>query len=231
MDIQLESTARAALPARYLLDREHGGLRTAVLLLFIAAGAAAFFISGALIQDVGLDLLSILIGRSVGAGAAYLGERILKRIWPSGRVLLIDTAGVRLLRHTQTEAEMRIDQPVTALLWTFKTPRRSKVPKGWSLLACALEHDDIQLTVYTLMSPRQVEGYQRAGRFQLLKPRDRSAQTANPLRVDFSAESEQRRLREAEDLRWLRGAEMQPDDFIAYIDILFTHFPDWMPRS
>lgn len=228
--MQVQATTQAAFPARYLLDQEHGGLRTVVLLLFIVIGAAAFFISGTLIQDVGLDLLSILIGLIAGAGAAYLGERILKRIWPSGRVLAIDADGVRLQRRAQTEANMRADQPVTALLWTFKTPRRSKVPKGWALLACALEQDDIQLTVYTLMSPRQFDGYQQAKYFQLLKPRSQTARDSNPLRVDFSAESEQRRLREAENLRWLRGAEMQPDDFIAYIDALFAHFPDWMPR-
>lgn len=221
-----------ALSASYPLDREHSGLRAAVLILFVVSGLAAFIISGALIGDAGIDLLSILIGLSVGAGIGYLGEKLLKRVWPSGRVLTIDDGGVRLTRREQVEEEIRSYQTVSALLWTFKTPRRSKVPKGWLLLACALEHDDAQLTVYTLMSPKQFDAYAHAKRFQILQPRKQQAkQTGSPLREDFASEGEQRRLREAENLRWLRGAEMQVDDFIAYIEALSTHFPDWMPRS
>lgn len=225
-------TPAPSLSASYPLDREHNGLRAAVLILFVISGLAAFIISGALIGDAGIDLLSILIGLGVGAAVGYLGERFLKRAWPSGRVLTIDDGGVRLTRHAQVEEEIHSYQTVSALLWTFKTPRRSKVPKGWLLLACALERDDAQLTVYTLMSPKQFEGYAQAKRFQFLQPRKQQAkQTGSPLREDFASEGEQRRLREAENLRWLRGAEMQLDDFIAYIDALSTHFPDWMPRS
>ncbi len=39
----------------------------------------------------------------------------------------------------------------------------------------------------------------------------------------------QRRLHDAERMRWLSGAEMTQDGFKAYLATLEEHFPQWMP--
>jgi len=220
-----------ALPVTYLLDREHGGIRAVVLLIFFAAGIGTFVITGALIMDSGLDLLSVILGLAAGFGAAWLAERRLKQVWPSGRTLTIAPGGVTLARRGQTEAHMAADNAVTALRWTFRIARRARVPKGWSLMAVALETDERPLIVYTLLSPKQVSAFARYDQFNVLVARKEAAKAAaSPLRgyAELRVGGDQRRLREAEMLRWDLGAEMLPDDFAAYYDLLHIHFPDWV---
>lgn len=220
------------LPVTYPLDREHGGLRAVVLLIFFAAGIGTFVITGALIVDSGLDLLSLILGIAAGFGAAWLAERLLRQIWPSGRTLTIAPDGMTLMRRGQIEAHRTSGEPVTALRWTFKITRRARVPKGWSLLAVALETaDQPPLIVYTLLSPKQVSAFARYDQFNVLLPRKQAAKTAaSPLRGydELRADGDQRRLRETEMLRWDFGAELLPDDFAATLDLLHVHFPDWM---
>ena len=49
------------------------------------------------------------------------------------------------------------------------------------------------------------------------------------MREDLRLAGEQRRLRDAENHRWMFGAEMTPPDFITYLTRLNTQFPEWMP--
>ena len=46
-------------------------------------------------------------------------------------------------------------------------------------------------------------------------------------RDDLRLAGEQRRLRDAENYRWLAGAELVPDDFITYINRIRAQFPEW----
>ncbi len=96
------------------------------------------------------------------------------------------------------------------------------------MLACALEFENKSLTVYSFMSPAQVENFSMASQFKKLIAQ-RKGKKDEPVREDLRLAGEQRRLRDAENFRWLAGVEMTPADFETYITRLKTQYPEWMP--
>lgn len=210
------------------VDREHGAIRLTVVVVFIAAWVISVVVVSALISAEGLGLLPILVGFIVAYGITALTERILKQRWPSGRAIQIDRSGVKLVNRLQVQAEILSEDPATALLWTFRINRRARVPKGWSMLACALQFETSYLTVYTFMSPSQVESFSLSGQFKKLISQ-RKGKSEDDMREDLRLAGEQRRLRDAENHRWMFGAEMTPSDFTTYLTRLNTQFSEWMP--
>lgn len=208
----------------YQVDVELGGQRILVPLIFITSWIAGYVVVAALIPGEGLNLIAIAVGLVLAYGVTSLAERQLKRRFPSGRAVIIDDKGVRLRRKAQIEGEMRADQAVNQLWWRFTVNKRSRVPKGWFMFACALEHEENHLTVYTFVSPKQIEQYHRAKAFTQLATRKETRG-----KTDLRLAGEQRRLRDAESHRWLHGAEMSADDFIGYIEEINRRFPEWMP--
>jgi hypothetical protein len=208
----------------YTVDAEHGRLRLVVLLLFIVTWVISFAILSVIIESTGLNLLAVLISFVIAYGISTLIERRLKARWPSGRSVLVAAEGVKLVRHGQIEQEMRADQAINPIYWRFAVRKRSRVPKGWLMCACALEHEEKHLTVYTFMSPKDFEAYSRASWFTHLAPKKEAAG-----KTDLRLAGEQRRLREAENYRWLNGAEMSKEEFERYIEQISTQFPEWAP--
>lgn len=208
----------------YPVDVELGGQRILVPVIFISMWIAGYFVAASVIRGIGLNLLAILIGGVIAYGITTLAERQMKRVWPSGRAVTVDDNGVQLMRKGQLEREMRADQAVSQLWWRFTVSRRSRVSKGWFMLACALEHEGTHLTVYTFIPPKDFEQYHRAKAFsQLANKKD------IPGRTDLRLAGEQRRLRDAESRRWANGAEMTADDFKRYIEEINSRYPEWMP--
>ncbi len=227
------SPIRASIPAAvYPVDREHGGLRLVILLAFLGGWVAGGLVLSALITASGLNLLAVLGGFLIGYLCSLLAERFLKPRWRSGREIQIDDHAVRLVRRGVTEAEMRHDQPVEALAWRFEIRKRARIPKGWSMLAIALESDSQFLVAYTFLSPQMLEALPDRDRFRLLAPR--SAQKRGAAAADAPSlrlAGEERRLRAAEEVRWALGAEMTPEDFASYRDQVAARFPEWAPLS
>lgn len=203
-------------------------MRLAVVLTFIAVWMVSFVIFSMVIPNVGLSLLAVLIGFGVAYAVTALLERFLKTRWPSGRFVQVDRDGVKLQKKATLQQEMLSEDPVLTLFWSFKISKRARVPKGWSMLACALEHEGQYLTAYTFMSPAQVEGYEMATQFKKLIAK-RKGKSEDDAREDLRVAGEQRRLRDAENNRWMFGAEMTPPDFMTYITRIKTQFPEWMP--
>jgi hypothetical protein len=208
----------------YHVDAEHGRLRLVVLLLFIGTWAISYFILSALLQANGLNLIAVLFSFAVAYVITNLIEKQLKLRWPSGRAVVVDSEGVKLVRNGQQEQEMRADQAVSPIYWRFTVRKRARVPKGWLMYACALEHEEKHLTVYTFLPPSSVDDYDRASQFKALTGKKEAKG-----RTDLRLAGEQRRLHEAENYRWLNGAEMNADDFKRYIAQLETQFPEWSP--
>ena len=118
----------------------------------------------------------------------------------------------------------RVPEPGNA-----KSRRRSRVPKGWHMLACALEQDGRFLSVYTLISPAQFKNLEQAEKFTALQvKRDDDKSPTRRGRDDMILAGEQRRLLLAENRRWTEGAEMSPDDFNRFLDQLAHMFPEWL---
>lgn len=215
------------------VDQEHNALRAALFAFFIAAWIVIYLVLDRLLRDTGLNLLALLIGLIAAFGATALAERVLKGRWTSGRVLVIDTAGVQLTHRGETQLDIAIARPVNLLLWRFIVRRRSRVPKGWSVVACALREGDSLLSVYTLMSPQQIDALPQRERFHILESDKADAKRASQkrsvenLRVgELRDAGEQRRLHDAERDRWMHGVELTPTDFSAYAAHVFALFPD-----
>lgn len=208
------------------VDREHSRLKLALVLILVGMWIGSFAIANALIPSAGFNIVAGLIATGVGALSMRLAEPWLKSYWPSGRVVQIDEQGVRIVMRDQVQREIKSNEGTSGLLWLFKIPRRSRMPKGWYVVACALEQNDEYLPVYTFASPAQVEVLDKMGRFVELQ----SEKAAKAAKTDsLRAAGEQRRLRVAEEHRWHDGAEMVYDDFEQYLKRLNEQFPQWLP--
>ena len=143
-------------------------MRLAIVLTFIAVWIVGFIIFSYVIPNEGFSLLAVLLGFALAYGVTALLERYLKTRWPSGRVVQVDKDGVKILYKSKQQHEMLSEDPVNTHFWTFKISKRARVPKGWSMLACALEYENEYLTVYTFMSPNQLSTLESADDFKKL---------------------------------------------------------------
>ena len=205
-------------------------MRLTIVVTFIGVWIVGFFLFSVLIPNDGFSLIAVLLGFAVAYGITALLERYLKTRWPSGRVVQIDKDGVKVLKKSTLQQEMLSEDPVNTHFWTFKISKRARVPKGWSMLACALEYENEYLTVYTFMSPNQLSTLETAEQFKKLIAK-RKGKSQEDAREDLRIAGEQRRLRDAENHRWMFGAEMTPSDFISYITRIKTQFPEWMTAN
>ncbi|MDE0610297.1 MAG: hypothetical protein OXH77_10375 [Anaerolineaceae bacterium] len=223
----MDDSLPASLPGerRFPLDPEHGWLRFAMLLIFVAVWLAVFLLGQLLVVIEGSVIISIVAGFGLAALSAQRLEGPLKQRWPSGRSMSVTDKSIRLLRREEQQESLDTAQEVNVLTWRFRINRRARVPKGWSMVALALEQDDRHIPVYTFMSQDDLEALSNHGSFIALQGR-RQRREGGDLRLA----GEQKRLHSAEQLRWLQGGEMSREDFIACLRHLHERFPAWMPE-
>ncbi len=209
---------------RFPLDPEHGWLRFAMLLIFVAIWIAVFLLGQVLVVIEGAVIISIVAGFALAAFSTQRLEGPLKQRWPSGRSVSVTDRSIRLLRRDEQQESLDTEQDVNVLTWRFRINSRARVPKGWNMVAVALEQDDRHIPVYTFMSPDDFESLRNHGRFIALQGR-RQRKEGGDLRLA----GEQKRLHSAEQLRWLQGGEMSREDFVACLRHLHERFPAWMP--
>jgi hypothetical protein len=213
-------------PFVFQVDREHPRLKLALVFVLVVSWMIAFAILNTLIPSAGLNLVAGLAATALAALMMRVIEPVLKARWPSGRVVQVDDSGVRIVLREQIQRQAKANEGTSGLLWFFKIPRRSRMPKGWYVVACALEQNDDYLAVYTFASPAQVESLQKIGHFtELHSSKDQKTGKNDSLRVA----GEQRRLRLAEEHRWHDGAEMLYPDFEQYLTRLSEQFSQWLP--
>ncbi len=209
------------------VDSEHTALRLSMLGVIIALMVVSYIVLNLVIPAEGLNLIAIFGALAI----TYLGsqqiEQRLKNHWPSGRAVHVMDEQIQVV--TKGEAAHTIDaqQQVNVLLWCFEIKRRARVPKGWYMVACALEQEGTYLPAYTLISPNQYKELSMAQRFTLLA----SKKDLEKQERDMRLAGQQRRLHMAEQARWMHGAEMSPSDFETYIAHLQVAFPKWMPTN
>ncbi len=210
------------------VDTEHGGIRLVVLGAFIAAWLIGYAVVSAITISEGINFLAITAGFLAGAVIAVPLERILKGRWQSGRVAIIDGQGVRLAKRTTVQTQIHAADQASAVFWRFEVQRRTRIPKGWSMIACALESEGRYLAVYTFVSPTTLENYPGGERFKRLISRKERSKSGDDVRGEMRLAGEQRRLLEAETHRWMDGAEMTLEHFQTYLTAVETRFPEWM---
>lgn len=211
------------------VDPEHSAMRLTVIGLFIAVWVLTFFIINALIPAEGFNVIAIIVSFGLTALLTQQIERALKQRWPSGRVLQAAGERVQIAQRGRVQHEIRTNQQVNVLTWRFEIRRRSRVPKGWYMVACALEQDDTYIPVYTFMSPKDFEQLNAGGHFAHLISRKELNASSGGTHGDLRMAGEQRRLHMAESARWHSGAEMTVEDFKRYVSWLQGRYPQWMP--
>jgi len=199
---------------RLPVDVEHLGVRVIVPLLAVAALALVLVLGpvglAALdLEDTVASSLLLPLAILVAIGAALLGDRLLKKYWPSGRELLVDESCLVLRDRKKPEQVLRWGERVNLLTWRFTVPRRGRVPKGYLCLAMQLLQDEKQITIYTFYDPKKLDRLEEAEAFTPLVSR-RALQED---RLNLRVAGQQRRLLQAEDERWQNGAELVPEDF------------------
>jgi hypothetical protein len=208
------------------VDREHMGIRFGLVGFYAVFWVITFVIVSTLIPSEGPNIIAVLIAFVAAAVGIRLIDPILKERWPSGRTVEVDAKGVRIRKRGAVESEVQSDQTANILLWRFKIPRRGRMPKGWSVVACAVEQNNVYLPIYAFASPEQMERINQIARFvELVKSSNSQAgNSSESLRVA----GEQRRLRLAEEHRWNDGAEMTVEDFTAFVTQMTSRYPLWL---
>jgi hypothetical protein len=209
----------------YPADSEHNGLRLAVLGTFFGIAVIAFVIANTFIPGT---IIPIGIGVGVAYGITLIVERQLKRTWHSGRAVRITPDGLTIDKNGVAEVSVLSEDPARALFWHFVIDKRARIPKGWSMFACAVHIDTTTLAVYTFLPPDRADSFPRRELFRRLEPT--RSRAPNDERPDLRLAGEQKRLRDAENVRWTAGAELSPDDLAALIDQIAARYPQWMPN-
>ena len=215
----------ASDPIRYQVDPEHSGIRMAVVFIFLVIWLVIYLLIHVLTSAAGIDLVALVVGFIVTVVATQQIERRLKQRWPSGREVHISPHQIQLRKKANVEDEIDPKQTVNVLLWHFKVSKRSRVQKGWLVVACALEQEETYIPIYTFMPPELFEDLLDSHRFTALQKIPQDQDKNRPMQLAGI----QRRLHDAERMRWLSGAEMTQDGFKAYLATLQEYFPQWMP--
>jgi hypothetical protein len=199
---------------RMPVDIEHIGIRIVVPFLAIAGfvivlWGAPIILSILPIDTALSDLLLIPLAIAAAVVVAYAGDRYMKRVWPSGREILLDDAALVLRDRKEGDQKVSWHDRVNVLAWRFTVSRRGRVPKGHYCMALQIVQDEHQITAYTFLNPKALEDWSGTETFTPLAAR----KTIRDERLNMRVAGHQRRLLQAEDVRWNSGAELLADDF------------------
>jgi hypothetical protein len=221
------STVYDSTGIQYPVDTEHLGIRVALPTIMLLSGLFVWVtlaapVDVAIVNVIGIDGLGGLGSAFLGTGTAILAgiaaDRLLKRYWPSGRTLRVSEAVVALddtRRGHADQITIRRDHRMNLMLWRFPVKRSTpKAPAGWLMLAVQLQQDELELTVYTFMPPKQAKKLRFYEEFTTILP-PKQLQKA---KLSVRETAEQRRIAKAEANRWENGAELRPNDFMTLIE-------------
>lgn len=229
-------------------DQEHGGLRATVIVVMLAGFVLGYFLISALLRlilgqapDYGF-IISCGSALLVGVAMAWVAEQIIKRVWPSGRRLVLDEAGILAGDVDGTEQFLSWSENLSSIHWFFRLSgyprggRERRVPKNWLCLATQLQQADERLVVYTYMAPAKAaawtENNQKGGpHFQQIFPvevYDTSfrARFGPPVRPELPARilaGKHGKYWLAERRRWNEGYELPPREYALFLEYLQTH--------
>lgn len=221
-------------------DPEHLGLRVVVLLALVGGIVGGYFLIGALLRLATggraeyAFVLSCGGGIVLALGLVWLLEAWLKRVWPSGRRVLLDEEGVTAVYEESNRSRLMWQDGPRMVNWRFQignfghSGRERRVPKRWYCLAARLRAAENSITVYTFMPPAQA---------QTVAAGERGSFTEIDLKEVYDSSSRLRigppaplpqiptealagpdgRFWRAESVRRREGFELQPDDFITFV--------------
>jgi hypothetical protein len=222
--------------AEYRVDATHLGVRTVVVVVMMIGVLLGLLVMPVVERSLGLkDVAAVcsrwIVALALGIGLASGAERLLQRIWPSGRSLHVDQRGITLRQSQADDVVIEWGRPINVLAWRFTVRGgRVLVPRGWNCLACRLTQGEAAMTLYTFMPPeraRLLDMWPAFDEVAASRRRILAGREPQPL----SGESPHvAQLRMAERQRWQDGAELGPPDFQAVADDVAARVEGWPPE-
>jgi hypothetical protein len=209
------------------VDPEPSGLRMALVGIFLGGTIVTYVLSASFATMGACNPLALFVALGVGGVLMFVAEKWLKPRWKTTRFVHLTPTALRVLSKGEPSRVIDPTMQVNVLMWHFQIKRRTRVPKGWFVVALALEQDEAYLPVYTLLSPEGFAALPGANQFTMLSTRKELSQMQDA--SNLRKAGLQRRLHTAEFARGVEGAEMVEEDFYTYVNWLETHCPSWMP--
>lgn len=207
------------------VDREHSGVRMVGCATFIVGALVSYLIISSIIPQGGL--ITIGVAMAVAVGLTYGADYLSKRYWPSNRGIQFVGDMIQLVNGSKVQSAIDAEQNVNLLMWHFEAKRHPRVPKGWYVVANALEQDGEYIITYSIVSPTDFEALP----LSRLSVRQQKKKRKKEDGRDLREAGNYRRIAQAEFHRGELGAEMSPEDYGAYLDYLADTYTSWMPKD
>ncbi len=209
----------------FAVDREHSGMRTIGCVTFLVGAVVSYLILNTIVPNGGLIVVGAAL--AIGVSLTYLADFLSKRYWPSNRYVQFLDDLITLVKGDLVQGEIDAGRNVNLLMWHFQAKRHPRVPKGWYVVANALEQDDNYIITYTIASPTDFDSMPLSRlSTQFQRKRDKKDDSR-----DLRKAGSVRRIEKAEFHRADLGAEMSVEDYHAYLDYLADTYTSWMPKD
>lgn len=234
-------TIPSSQEAAFHVDREHRGVRFAVLLLllfsFIISYAVASYVVRSLFPQLNtVVILSCLAAIPVALLISAGGEWLLKREWHSGRTLTVDEQRFVLHRPGQEDQAIDRGRAYDEMWWQISLAgyarggRERRIPARWSCMAGQFQQDDARIVVFCYAPPQRREQWLEQYTFVKLRPEEVyntsfSSRMGSPSRPEIPPEviaGKHGRTWLAERNRWREGVEMTPEDFERFLELSYS---------
>ena len=212
-------------PLEIRVDKEHSGIRMVGCFTFLIGAVLSFLIINTVFPSGGL--LAVGAALAIAVALTYAADYMSKTYWPSNRAIQFLDDMILLVKGDQIQGEIDAGQNVNLLQWHFEAKRHPRVPKGWYVVANALEQDGEYIVSYSIASPADFETLPLSRLSQKYQRKKGKKDDARDLREAGSL----RRIAQAEFHRGELGAEMSLDDYHAYLDYLADTYTSWMPKE
>ena len=207
------------------VDREHSGVRMVGCFTFLIGAFVSYLIINAIIPGGGLFVIGAAL--AVAVGLTYGADHLTKTYWPSNRYIQFVGDMIRLVNGSKVQGEIDAEQNVNLLMWHFEAKRHPRVPKGWYVVANALEQDGEYIVSYSIVSPADFESLPLSRLSVQYKRKKNKKDDGRDLREAGNY----RRIAQAEFHRGDLGAEMSQEDYLEYLDYLADTYTSWMPKD
>ena len=226
-------------------DKEHNGIRAAILVMLFIGLFLGFQLSSGIyrlfIPETASDwrIIASCVGSHLFAiGTIWLTEKVLTRLWPSGVKLVLGSPNhdsLSLIRPAETEKQLELTKSAIARGWYFKLNsyprggRERQVDKNWLCLAVELQQDETRIVSYTYAPPRRAETWTAV--FEEIFPAEVydtsfSTRFGPPIRPEIPVDILRSKLGPywlAEKRRWRHGAELSQTDFNTLLQFVNDH--------
>lgn len=223
-------------------DPEHTGLRFTVPLILLISFALGYLLVSAVLRRAFPEWGSVVFLSCLGAIpisllVAGVGEAVLKRVWPSGREVILRPDSVVLRRPEKADKIIELNERTDQLWWTFSLSdyprggRERRVPRGHWCVAGQLQQDGERLVCFCFVREERIRAWGDRYELRELDPEDVydtsfPARMGAPVRPDLPSDiltGDDGRHWLAERNRWRDGVELDADGFEALLQVVHSN--------